>query len=336
MLLRIIAFCKRWTDESLHYQILQNKSLLTNYKTFVEVVNNLLKNENESFANKIRRPLLTITEKLNQPIKIIEFVPYSPAPKPVGIPKGKNVNINTIKVYNLRAVEIARQMTILQFEIFKQIKPHELLNNAWTKKDKEKLAPNALKMATQFNHLTWFFVSMVLREKEARKRDQILKKYISLAKALRQLNNYNGLQIILAAFSTSPLARLKETKKRLNASGLEELKQLMASDKNAKRYREALHDSNPPLVPYLGRFLTDLVFAEEGSKSILENKHIHFRKCFVVAEIIQEIKRYQQTQYNLQKVELLQEWLLAAPGSMNEEECYQMSISHQPIVKSAK
>lgn len=42
--------------------------------------------------------------------------------------------------------QVARQITLVEASLFKAIKPHELLNQAWTKKDKETKAPNALKM----------------------------------------------------------------------------------------------------------------------------------------------------------------------------------------------
>jgi son of sevenless-like protein len=42
--------------------------------------------------------------------------------------------------------QVARQITLIEAVLFKAIKPVELLNQAWTKKDKEIKAPNVLKM----------------------------------------------------------------------------------------------------------------------------------------------------------------------------------------------
>ena len=41
---------------------------------------------------------------------------------------------------------MARQITIIEFEMFKAIKPTEFLDQAWLSKEKEKLAPGILSM----------------------------------------------------------------------------------------------------------------------------------------------------------------------------------------------
>ena len=43
-------------------------------------------------------------------------------------------------------LELARQLTLLEFELFKTIKPTEFLDQAWLSKDKEKLAPGIMSM----------------------------------------------------------------------------------------------------------------------------------------------------------------------------------------------
>ncbi len=57
-----------------------------------------------------------------------------------------------------------------------------------------------------------------------------------------------------------------------------ELKELMGISNNFSKYRRAVRDANPPLVPYLGRFLTDLNFIEDANKiRISANNHVNFR-----------------------------------------------------------
>jgi hypothetical protein len=59
-----------------------------------------------------------------------------------------------------------------------------------------------------------------------------------------------------------------------------ELKELMGISNNFSKYRRAVRDANPPLVPYLGRFLTDLNFIEDANKiRISANNHVNFRTC---------------------------------------------------------
>lgn len=58
----------------------------------------------------------------------------------------------------------------------------------------------------------------------------------------------------------------------------------------AQVYREELRNCNPPVLPYLGVYLTDLTFIEDGNKNTVHGL-INFNKRRLLYRVLREIEQ---------------------------------------------
>ncbi len=71
-----------------------------------------------------------------------------------GITDPKMLPSSSFSVLDISALELARQLTILEYTSYKAIQPHEFFNNAWNSSEKEKLSPNIIKISNSFNNVS--------------------------------------------------------------------------------------------------------------------------------------------------------------------------------------
>jgi son of sevenless-like protein len=230
-------------------------------------------------------------------------------------------------------------MTLIEEELFRNVRPRELIGLAWTKKDKEKRAPNLLKISARFNAVSDWVKSSIVQEKDLKKRTKIFEKFVEIAVELGKLNNYNACMEITSALESASIFRLKKTKAKVSAKLLAKYDELHASlsrQQNYKALREAIHASNPPVIPYFGMYQSDLTFIEEGNPDMLKDTDpplINFHKRRLVAQVlVDEVQQYQQAPYNLQKVPVLREKLEQAlvENILDDNACYAESLVAEP------
>jgi len=243
----------------------------------------------------------------------------------------------TSKIFNIMDVdplETARQICLIEQEKFRAIQPRECLNQSWnSKKDK---APNICFLINHFNDLSRYITTAIVKQTKLSHRRKLIEKFIVIGLKCQLLNNFNAIMEIVAGLEDSSVHRLYKTWETVNVNlrqGYESLKELMSSHLNFKNFRATLHTVDPPCIPYVGVYLTDLTFIEDGMQDNIHNSAgpsiINFAKRRKIAVVIREIQQYQHTPYALLPMPNLQKYLVHVSG-LPAAECYKLSLFVEP------
>jgi len=223
----------------------------------------------------------------------------------------------------------------MHFDVYRLIKPNELLNLAWSKPKLRHLAINVQKMTRYFNSFSNWVSYIILYQDKIRSRSKTINKLIKIMEHLYHLNNFNGVMSISAGLNNTAIYRLKDTWDDLSIKSIEfinEMENLFSS--NYKGYRQLLKTISPPCIPYLGVYLTDLTFVEEGNLDFISTtktneKIINWQKRKLIYTIINNIQQFQQLSYNLQPVHQIQEFLRKIPN-VEDSELFRLSLEKEP------
>lgn len=244
-------------------------------------------------------------------------------------------NLKKFRLLDVDPIEMARQLTIMDFKMYSSIKPVECLDKAWSR-DSNNLAANIQTSIDYCNQVTTWVSDEILSQSEVKKRSTLIKYWVNVAERCRLLNNFNTCMAILSAFDNSAVGRLKRTWEMVGARTnhiVSQIRKLMGANRNFNLYRVLIHSVNPPCIPFLGIYLQDLTFIEDGNPNFLKTSKdlINFAKRAKTAEVIREIQQYQTMGYQFRIVEEIQTFILESlHSSRDEDQLYRESLKLEP------
>ncbi|KAL6047267.1 Guanine-nucleotide dissociation stimulator CDC25 [Balamuthia mandrillaris] len=313
--LRVINVLKKWLEEN--YSDFDEK-MITSLREFITET---CQHTNPAHSDSL---LKSLKKARDPPIKQFDH----PPPEPVVL--FKNIFSRNLTFNDMDELELARQMTLIEFDIFQQIKPSELLKCAWSKAKLKSRAPHVLQLSDRFNRVSLWVAHIILSCRTIKMRVKVMTKFINIAQHLKAFNNFNSVMEVMAGFNSAAVHRLKHTRAALSERSkelLEELEKTLSADGAYKNYRDSLSRVDPPCLPYLGVFLTDLTFIEENPDKA--QGLINFAKRRLIYTVISKIQTYQQMSYNLQPVHQIRQFLLNLPN-VDEQELYRLSLLREP------
>jgi len=127
-------------------------------------------------------------------------------------------------------------------------------------------------------------------------------------------NNFNTVMEIIAGLHMSSIQRLKKTWKALSSKYtviFEEITKFISSEGNYRNYRVALTKVELPVNPYLGVFLRDLTFIEDGNPDFVEDDSLlNFEKMRMISGVLNQVRKYQSVPYMFEPVPTIQEYIV--------------------------
>ena len=275
-------------------------------------------------SNPLVPRLLSSVGKTNT--SIAQYIPPdTPMPAPVlnksqmNALKSWKLGSATVSILDFDPLELARQLTIKESQIFCSILPEELLASEWMKQSGS-LAVNVRAMSRLSTDLTNLVTDNILQVDDPKRRAAIIKQWTKIADRLLDLSNYHSLVAIVCSLTQSTIGRLRRTWEHVSNKTklrLERLKSIINHERNYASLRGTFQNQTPPCVPWVGLYLTDLTFVDAGNQTTRQlpgsgfeetKSVINFDKHMKTARVISELQRF-QVPYRLTEVPELQTWL---------------------------
>ncbi|KAI8902868.1 ras guanine nucleotide exchange factor domain-containing protein [Globomyces pollinis-pini] len=357
-----------WMQNHFEEDFVDNENLILKFRDFIS------KKVTFDFENMALQILETLEKKLSEHdhAKVLATIIYEKTAFPRSILPSARFGADPLTLLqsdgraflDIDPLEIARQLTLIEFELYGKVQPYECLDQIWESRYRKEVAnytrpavckrhlpgsanSDISKMIRHTNEFTFWTSTCIVNNDALKTRVNVLKYFITVAMHCKELNNLTAVTTIVAGLSMGPVGRLHKTWSYLEErfpkvrEAYKELQEIVSPKFQYANYRKCLKQLEPPAIPFLGVFLTDLTFCDLGNPDFLPESHfINFDKRRKVYSLIKEIQKYQLTPYALIPVPQIQDFLkkLGDPEKlclMSEDELYSKSLEVEPKEESS-
>ncbi|CAB4069754.1 RAPGEF2 [Lepeophtheirus salmonis] len=200
---------------------------------------------------------------------------------------------SSVSLLHLNSVEVATQLMVEDFTIFRQIEGTEYVTDLFGKKSRYG-NPNLTRFSQLVNReMMWAITEIVMESSNLNKRMRIIKQFIKIARQCKETQNFNSMFAIISGLGHASVSRLKATWEKVPAKYLRifhEMQQLMDPSRNMSRYRNLVNgeDVQPPIIPFYPIVKKDLTFIHIANDSVIDNL-VNFEKLRMIAKEVRSL-----------------------------------------------
>ncbi|VDM33083.1 unnamed protein product [Hydatigera taeniaeformis] len=221
-------------------------------------------------------------------------------------------NIAIADITKVSVDDFVKQITLIDMSYFAAIKRSEFLSLKWNGRDKKIYAPNIVESTKWFNQLNFWVQKEILKYPAVNKRTEVLSYFIKLAKHLVEVNNLYSAMSIVSALQVECIYRLRLTWSGLGhreRAAYRRLEELFGQQDNCRLLREHTAAMPLPGIPYLGLYLSDLIYTNVAHPRINGQPTTVWVKK--LNTIVDAIAHFQQSRFPFQVNESIRAYLLA-------------------------
>uniref|UniRef100_A0A8C8FZE7 Rap guanine nucleotide exchange factor 6 n=1 Tax=Oncorhynchus tshawytscha TaxID=74940 RepID=A0A8C8FZE7_ONCTS len=202
-----------------------------------------------------------------------------------------------ITLLQLSTVEVAAQLSMRDFELFRNIESTQYVDDLFKLLDSSGgLQQTHLKQFEEvINQETFWVATEILREPNTMKRTKTIKHFIKIALHCRECKNFNSMFAIISGLNLAPIARLRSSWEKLPSKYdklFQDLQDIFDPSRNMAKYRNVLSSQSmqPPIIPLFPVIKKDLTFLHEGNDSHVDGL-VNFEKLRMIAKEIRHVVR---------------------------------------------
>ncbi len=212
----------------------------------------------------------------------------------------KNIFSAGLALGDVPVVEVARQLTLADWELYGKITSPELLSLGWLSQEHALRAPRVTQLLRRFAAVEAWTRGSVLQEEQRGNQGShdVIGYFVSLAKALLEMRSFHSAAAVWGGLSSEPVWRIRSTMTQEQKSSTAVLEQTLSCWRGFSAYKKILAELPPdtPCVPLLPVHAQSLALCMHASPTRV-GSCVNMTKFAGLHRLLEEFLAPQKTRY---------------------------------------